>query len=503
EETTPTKKRKKENNILATEKKLKVKKKKKKFPNGLEELITDVIAFDELEDKNKKKKKSEVPQTPMFFKPNLYSMFNIKKDKKKKKLKHIKFLSFNTFKKNYLANKDLGSGEFKNVAQRFVDIVKKDICSTSHCIGKTLKSEIFNLKKPIKQDYFFGQKILLDKAPEIAFHGDVHGDIDSLIAFVEDLVKKGYLDKNNPFKIIKKNFYLVFLGDYVDRGDNSFEVLYLLLRLKIENPSNVILIRGNHEDIGQNNEFGYLGKLGKAIGFNDNVKTIYNMLPSFVFIGTKGKIINYSLFCHGGLEPRFNPHAILSDKRSCVFQWIDKLDISWLKKYNSDLVGYIVKNAENLSKIIKYPSKCKEIGFLWSDFIPDTGKELIKQSYRGKGMLSFGRPVTLALLNAYSSKSYKVKTIFRGHQHSDPQMGEMLIKTGGFYNSWATNNTKLKLTKEFPVWTLNVSPNNNYNGKKGLDPYDYDTYAILKMGSLFANWKLKTVNLVTPKKKEL
>lgn len=36
-------------------------------------------------------------------------------------------------------------------------------------------------------------------------------------------------------------------GDYVDRGAHSLETICLLLALKIEHPTHVHLIRGNHE----------------------------------------------------------------------------------------------------------------------------------------------------------------------------------------------------------------------------------------------------------------
>lgn len=38
------------------------------------------------------------------------------------------------------------------------------------------------------------------------------------------------------------------LGDFVDRGPHSLEVLALLLSLKVAYPTSIFLIRGNHED---------------------------------------------------------------------------------------------------------------------------------------------------------------------------------------------------------------------------------------------------------------
>ena len=65
------------------------------------------------------------------------------------------------------------------------------------------------------------------------FVGDTHGDLDATEQVVRHYLK-------NPYRII-------FLGDYVDRGDESEENIHYLLQVKLEHPDEVFLLAGNHE----------------------------------------------------------------------------------------------------------------------------------------------------------------------------------------------------------------------------------------------------------------
>jgi serine/threonine-protein phosphatase PP1 catalytic subunit len=65
--------------------------------------------------------------------------------------------------------------------------------------------------------------------------GDLHGNFESL---------KKVLTVYHEFQ----SSYCVFLGDYVDRGESSVEVLNVLLALRQRLGDHLVLLRGNHED---------------------------------------------------------------------------------------------------------------------------------------------------------------------------------------------------------------------------------------------------------------
>ncbi len=67
--------------------------------------------------------------------------------------------------------------------------------------------------------------------------GDVHGDLVQLKRLVAKL------------PVLEPQDTLIFLGDYVDRGPQSAQVIrYLRADLPLEVPARLVFLRGNHED---------------------------------------------------------------------------------------------------------------------------------------------------------------------------------------------------------------------------------------------------------------
>ena len=83
--------------------------------------------------------------------------------------------------------------------------------------------------------------------------GSLHGQTSDLLSFF-----KGYGCPLADLELgdLAYNQY-VFLGDFVDRGNSSLELLGLLFSLKILYPSNIFLLRGNHENRHVNGHLGF------------------------------------------------------------------------------------------------------------------------------------------------------------------------------------------------------------------------------------------------------
>jgi len=87
---------------------------------------------------------------------------------------------------------------------------------------------------------FKGRLVEVDPKGEALVVGDLHGDLESLIDVLRQSNILERIDESSES-------ILIFLGDYGDRGTYPAEIYYTVLNLKLLHPSQIILMRGNHE----------------------------------------------------------------------------------------------------------------------------------------------------------------------------------------------------------------------------------------------------------------
>jgi hypothetical protein len=151
-----------------------------------------------------------------------------------------------------------------------------------------------------------------DNTPEIIEISDIEGNFNALYSF---LISNKVMDKN--YNWIFGNGHVVFLGDFVDRGTQSIQVLWLIYKLEqeaVQQGGKVHYILGNHEILniqgaGYNDNVLINGDQSSTTGvpFDESHQVLHSSKSELgKWLRTKNsieKIGNYT-FVHGGLSPK-------------------------------------------------------------------------------------------------------------------------------------------------------------------------------------------------------
>ncbi|XP_044272229.1 uncharacterized protein LOC123016057 isoform X3 [Tribolium madens] len=160
--------------------------------------------------------------------------------------------------------------------------------------------------------------------------GDLHGNFPDLLNFERLLWHVGPA-------LCPCN--LLFLGDYVDRGYFSFEIIAYLFSYKIQSPKKVFLLRGNHEIKRVQQQWTFEKeckmKFGEKLGafiFN-SINDVFDCLPLAAVID--GRVF----CCHGGIPPPWLCPVVsaINDIPSLLNEPQEQSSLAWELMWNDPI----------------------------------------------------------------------------------------------------------------------------------------------------------------------
>ena len=208
------------------------------------------------------------------------------------------------------------------------------------------------------REVLLSQPMLLELGAPIKICGDIHGQYTDLLRLFEyggfppeviSFVSLLFACLSYHSKSLSNNYVLpfvsqanyLFLGDYVDRGKQSLEVVSLLFAYKIKYPENFFLLRGNHECAGINRIYGFYDECRRRFSVKlwKAFCNTFNCLPCTAVIDDK-------IICmHGGLSPELSQmEQIANIARPCDVPDTGLLcDILWADPDPSITVSFVFK----------------------------------------------------------------------------------------------------------------------------------------------------------------
>ena len=265
---------------------------------------------------------------------------------------------------------------YKFSDENFLQTVKNEISKFIYTFSFKDKFILESLNKNIIQ------------VPEtnIMVVSDLHSNTFSTKRILIDATK--FLKEN-------KNNLIIFLGDYIDKGFNPLLCLFAILGLYETFPHQVILLKGNHEEMFY---FKYINnpEQGTSLSTYKNLillfehfrsplpifhsRAIINMLSYLFKVFPLCAINKHVIFCHGIPNPTYYPK------------------ISFTK---NKLYKFLVRNIEDEENNNLYYS------LLWGD-IHDSDQNILKTE---RGSLSYSTKLVFNYM-----KQHNIGIIVRGHQ---------------------------------------------------------------------------------------
>lgn len=234
-------------------------------------------------------------------------------------------------------------------------------------------------KKPKDNDLFFekdplfGERVIINKSSKITLIGDIHSSLHSLLDIIYDLRENRYFKDNFE---LNEGHYIIFLGDIVDRGPYSIELLQFIFILKNQNFNQVYIINGNHEDKETYDYYGLTQESKNQLEEHHiELERVLFFLPSVIYLKLGDKLYHLS-------------HGALPDK-----------------KIYDELSNFLSSN----KKFYMISEFDPDNSLKWGDFKIEDGYEEPKQSNYYRPQYGYN------IVNKYCNK-FGISSLITGHQ---------------------------------------------------------------------------------------
>lgn len=204
--------------------------------------------------------------------------------------------------------------------------------------------------------HIYYQKVCI--YPEkVCIIGDIHSSLSSLCEILLDLKKKKYFKEN--ISKLKDDYYIFFLGDLVDRGPYSIEILCIVFKLKLLNWDNIHIIRGNHENEEQYNHYGLM--IESQVEYPSIISLSSELNNEITKISTDNfsqdnKIIFNRI--HENIRTSINNMISNPTSTKFVYTYLDNVDtIIIVLQDHSDLIDIIQNIIQTYNKMIQIYNK--------------------------------------------------------------------------------------------------------------------------------------------------
>ena len=167
--------------------------------------------------------------------------------------------------------------------------IGSDFPVAKHTFGKLIEECVGILRQ---------EPIVACIRPPVKVYGGLYGQYIDLMRFFDTF---GEPSESSNGDI--ESFDYLFLGDYVDRGCHSLEVIALLLALKASYPEQITLLRGHHEDPVVNSQYGLAEEC--RVRLNEDTtseRSIYARLNVLFEYMPLAAVLDDSIICvHAGI----------------------------------------------------------------------------------------------------------------------------------------------------------------------------------------------------------